>query len=167
MFHFIYIQPLPLIALAIIASICLWYLINKYHKKYSKVLNIVLLVISIIGIVYCTLLRNGKGNNYYIELRPLYSFVLAKTQKEYYREMLMNVFLFVPLGLSLPFVIDINKHKYITIVLTILIGLLMSITIEYLQYYYHIGNVEIDDVIMNTIGVIVGSISYIISKRNI
>lgn len=163
--HFIYIQPLPLIVLAIIVSIYLWNLINKYYKRYNKILNIVLLIISIICIVYCTLMRSSIDNYYHIELRPLYSFVLAKTQREYYREMLMNVFLFVPLGLSLPFVVDIKKHTYITIVLSILIGFLLSTTIEYLQYCYHIGNVEIDDVIMNTIGVIVGSISYLLYKK--
>ena len=77
----------------------------------------------------------------------------------------MDILLFVPFGLSLPFVIDIYKRKYATIALTVLIGLLFSITVEYLQYYYRIGNVEIDDVIMNTIGVIVGSISYVICKK--
>lgn len=157
MINFIYALPLPLIALIIISAIYLWYLINK-HSKYSKLFNIVLLIISLLAIIYITLLRRSRGN-YNVILKPFYTFILAKDQKEYYREMLMNIFLFVPLGLSLPFVLSYISNRGI-VVKTIVMGLLLSIVIEYCQFYFCIGTCEIDDVIMNTLGVVVGCSCY-------
>lgn len=100
-----------------------------------------------------------EGN--YAILKPIYSFELAKIQPEFYREMLMNIFLFVPLGLSLPYVLSIRQGKYV-IIKSIVIGLLLSIIIEYCQYYFCIGTCEVDDAIMNGIGVIIGCTSYLI-----
>ncbi len=75
--------------------------------------------------------------------------------------MLMNIFLFVPLGLALPFTLPAKwKHNFLW---AILIGLAFSCIIEALQYILALGRCEIDDVIMNTIGVAIGALAYKIS----
>lgn len=76
----------------------------------------------------------------------------------------MNIFLFVPLGLSLPYVLSIKHGKYVTIK-SIVIGLLLSVIIECCQYCFCIGTCEVDDVIMNTFDIFIGSISFILYKK--
>ena len=51
-------------------------------------------------ILYATILTRTPGD-YDVVLRPFAALMEAKEQPELYREMLMNVFLFFPLGLTL------------------------------------------------------------------
>ena len=77
----------------------------------------------------------------------------AREQPELYRSMLMNVLLFFPIGLSLPFVL--GKWK-LSVPVTVVLACLFSAGIEYLQYRYSLGRCEVDDVIMNTLGALLG-----------
>lgn len=97
-----------------------------------------------------------------VSLIPFYGLAeaLVTPNTEQFRTWLMNVFLFVPLGLSLPFILpDKIPHK---VILTVTSAALFSLMIEYLQYRYALGYCETDDIIMNTLGALVGSISYML-----
>ena len=106
---------------------------------------------------------------YYIDegteviLIPFYSFVEAQKQPELYRSMLMNVFLFFPLGLTLPYALPEKWNR--KGLLTIFLALVFSIGIELAQYQFHLGRAETDDVICNTLGCVIGTLSYVISKK--
>lgn len=58
-----------------------------------------------------------------------------------------------PIGLSLPFVL--GKWK-LSVPVTVVLACLSSAGIEYLQYRYSLGRCEVDDVIMNTLGALLG-----------
>ena len=73
----------------------------------------------------------------------------------------MNVFLFVPLELSMPYILPRKLHP---IIWTMVFAFLLSVSIEYLQYRYGLGRCEVDDVIMNTAGAVIGSLANIISN---
>ena len=82
--------------------------------------------------------------------------------------LLMNVILFLPFGLTIPYVaevIKIRKNKFRWI-LCMVSGFLLSVAIESFQYYFCLGRAETDDVICNTLGC-VGSYGqcHIISKK--
>ena len=70
-------------------------------------------------------------------LVPFQNFREAREQPELYRSMLMNVLLFFPIGLSLPFVL--GKWK-LSVPVTVVLACLSSAGIEYLQYGYSLGN---------------------------
>lgn len=163
MFQFIYAQPILLILLIIVGSIILWTIICKQFFIANK-LNIILLILSSLAIVSTTLLRRIPSS-YNVILIPFYTIRLAKDQPEFYREMLMNLFLFVPLGLSLPYVLSIKQGKYM-IIKSIVIGLIFSVIIELCQFYFCVGTCEVDDIIMNTIGLFIGTLSFIFYKKN-
>ena len=55
--------------------------------------------------------------------------------------------------LSLPFVL--GKWK-LSVPVTVVLACLSSAGIEYLQYRYSLGRCEVDDVIMNTLGALLG-----------
>ena len=94
---------------------------------------------------------------------PFHSFVEARVQPEMYRSMLMNVFLFFPIGLSLPNILpDRCKNSAL---IAVVFAFLISSSVEFLQYRYQLGRVEIDDVICNTFGCMVGTLSYLLEIR--
>ena len=124
--------------------------------------NLVLSCVAVIVILYATILIRTPGD-YGLILIPFAAFIAAQQQPELYREMLMNVFLFFPLGLTLSNTLPRRWHRWGRIVFTTLIGCILSTGIEYAQYRYALGMAEADDVICNTLGAFIGSTSLLIA----
>ncbi len=75
----------------------------------------------------------------------------------------LNAFFFLPLGLSLPYILlEKIKHK---VLVTIIIAFTFSTMIEAIQYIFALGLCETDDVIMNTLGAAIGTVSYIVCTK--
>ena len=155
LFLFIYRQPLRRIRRWMALLIFLWgYLgFREGGKLRWRLLNFILFAGTAAAIFYMTVYTRGEGAGEVV-LVPFRSFQEAKIQPELYRSMLMNVFLFVPLGMSGPFVL--GKGRWAPF-LTVVLSLAFSAGIEYLQYTYALGRCEVDDVIMNTLGALLGS----------
>lgn len=66
-------------------------------------------------------------------------------------QIIVNIFMLVPLGFMLPFV----NRKY-----PILIGIVCSLLVESMQYITKRGYFEIDDIVHNTIGILIGYLAY-------
>ena len=114
------------------------------------------------AILYATILTRSEGSTGLL-LTPFATFTAARQQPELYREMLMNVFLFFPLGLTLSNALPRKWHRWGRIALTTFIGCILSAGIEYIQYRYALGMAEVDDVICNTLGAFIGSASLLIA----
>ncbi|SDW54628.1 VanZ family protein [Paenibacillus sp. CF384] len=72
-----------------------------------------------------------------------------------------NVAVFVPFGLSIPYLFRVQMLR-----LTLLsIGVLF--VLELLQLLLHRGSYDIDDILLNTIGVLVGAGIYSIIRRRV
>ena len=124
--------------------------------------NLVLVLLMAAAILYATLFSRAEGGTGLI-LTPFASLTAARIQPEIYREMLMNVFLFFPLGLTLSNALPRKWHCWGRIALTTLVGCILSAGIEYAQYRYALGMAEVDDVICNTLGAFIGSTSLLIA----
>ena len=160
LFHNIYASKISTILLTIPILLLVWSLIGAAFYKWMRIIGAVLAIVAVGAILYATVFsRSESGAGAYFV--PFSSFERAKIQPEMYRSMLMNVFLFVPLGLSLPFVFGGGTMK--RILLTILTGFLLSMTVEAIQYFGHLGMAETDDVICNTLGTAIGSCAYLLS----
>lgn len=120
--------------------------------------NLVLVLLMAAAILYATLFSRAEGSTGLI-LTPFASLTAARVQPELYREMLMNVFLFFPLGLTLSNALPQKWHRWGRIILTTLVGCALSAGIEYAQYRYALGLAETDDVICNTMGAFLGAAS--------
>ncbi len=165
MLRFIYCQPIINLILIVFVLILLMARINVLFKNrlYQNFFNCILFVLSIVVLIYVTILKRVDGN-FQVELKPFYTFVLAQEQVEYYRTFFMNILLFVPLGLSMPYVL--SKKPYLrNVFITIGFAAVLSAGIEFLQYYYHLGRCETDDVIANTLGAATGTLSYCLYMR--
>lgn len=74
-------------------------------------------------------------------------------------QLLLNVALFVPLGLAAPFIS--KKSSFFKVAVT---GLSLSFLIEFIQIF--IGReCEIDDLICNTLGAIIGYLMYLLLRK--
>ena len=120
----------------------------------------ILSIVCVVVILYATVISRGESSLGY-DFTPFSSFQRAVEQPEMYRSMLMNVFLFEPLGLMLPFVIKGSTVK--RILLTIVIGFALSVAIEASQYFFALGMAEADDVICNTVGAALGACAYLLT----
>lgn len=163
MMRHIYALPLWTVTFLMLALLIVWAMLSL-HKNQRKrsIINAVLCPITVLIILYATVLTRTPGS-YELILTPFATFTAALQQPELYREMLMNIFLFFPLGLTLSNALPQKWHRWLRIALTTLIGCILSAGIEYAQYRYALGMAEVDDVICNTLGAFIGSTSLLIA----
>ena len=163
MLHYIYsrsfISVITFMALALAAWGALPARVGARRWRWG---NLVLMLLMTAAILYATLFSRAEGSTGLI-LTPFAALTAARQQPELYREMLMNVFLFFPLGLTLSNALPQKWHRWGRIALTTLMGCILSAGIEYTQYRYALGMAEADDVICNTLGAFIGSVSLLIA----
>lgn len=163
MLHYLYTCSLPTAALILLCMAVLWPFFSVRTKSYGwSIINFSLFLGSLTFILFATILTRTPGD-YEVILTPFATFTAARQQPELYREMLMNVFLFFPLGLTLSNALPRRWHRWGRIFLTTLVGCVLSAGIEYTQYRYALGMAEVDDVICNTLGAFIGSTSLLIA----
>ena len=163
MLHYIYsrsfISVITFMALALAAWGAMPVRVGARRWRWG---NLALVLLIIAAILYATLFSRAEGGTGLI-LTPFASLTAARVQPELYREMLMNVFLFFPLGLTLSNALPRKWHRWGRITLTTLVSCILSVGIEYAQYRYALGMAEVDDVICNTLGAFIGSTSLLIA----
>ena len=117
----------------------------------------VLLLIEYIFLLFCsTVIFRPTGETRQYDFHPFWSY----DRPELLVENIMNVVVFIPVGLLLG-----SAFKQMTWWKALLIGCSISITIEALQFWFMRGFSEVDDVMHNTVGCIMGYIIYSILVR--
>lgn len=95
-----------------------------------------------------------------IPFRELYSLFTAPNHSFYFWQIFLNILLFIPFGFMLScylYKYHRLKHLFLPILLS---GLFVSISVELFQYITSRGFTEIDDVINNTVGSMIGWLAY-------
>lgn len=147
----------------LLSLLLLWpMLCQRVGERRRVLLNTALACAAAFIILYATILNRTPGN-YELILTPFAALSAARQQPELYRAILMNVFLFFPLGLTLSNSLPRKWHRWGRIILTTFVGCILSAGIEYTQYRYALGMAEVDDVICNTLGAFIGSTSLLIA----
>lgn len=159
----IYAWPLGLVGFIMLLLLAGWsYLSEKSEERKWAIGNAILLVAVLDFLLYTTLLTRSPGG-YEVILTPFAALAAARVQPELYREMLMNVFLFFPLGLTLSNALPRRWNRWLRIGVTTLAGCLLSAGIEYAQYRFALGLAETDDVLCNTLGALLGAASLLVA----
>ena len=124
-------------------------------KKSIQVNSLVGFVVYGIYIICTTVVyRPARDESRVLNLKPFWSYsAINSGDTRLIEENLMNVLVFIPVGLLLA--VGIKKAKWRNVVL---IGCLVSIIVEFLQFYYKRGLCEFDDWMHNTIGCVIGLI---------
>ena len=155
----IYAASLNVIILVIVLSIVLTSFISSFRIKIFSGCYTICMLLSVLTILYTTVL--SRLDTYCCEL-SLFPFWGIFHSGEAMRMYIMNAFLFFPYGLFLPHALpERAKHP---VRITIISALFFSLIIETIQLIFRLGTCETDDVIMNTLGAAIGSLSFILSN---
>lgn len=94
------------------------------------------------------------------ELIPFHSYraVIAGENKEILRSNFMNVILFYPAGLFACELLPKSWSRAKRVILVAVLFALVSTGIEFCQYHFALGQAEIDDVIHNAFGALIGAL---------
>lgn len=163
MLHYIYTRPLGSILAVMAVALAAWGLLpRRIAAGRWRRGNALLVPLTAAAILYTTLLARTESAAGW-SLTPFAALAAARQQPELYREMLMNVFLFFPLGLTLSNALPRRWGRWLRIGVTTLVGCLLSAGIEYAQYRFCLGMAETDDVLCNTLGALLGAASLLIA----
>jgi len=111
----------------------------------------VLLLIEYVFLVFCsTVIFRPTGETRQYDFHPFWSY----DRPELLVENIMNVIVFIPIGMIVGSLLR-DKGSWLV---ALLIGCSISITIEALQFWFMKGFSEVDDVMHNMVGCIVGYI---------
>ena len=161
MYNHIYAQPLGKVIVLLLLLTVLWSWVEEWcavsrrRTVAWKLLNLALLLVSLLFIAWVTLLRREPMAELVVILQPFATFDRVAEQPEYVRTMVMNATLFLPLGLSAAALLP-RRWPWLRIAFALLLGLAVSCGVEQLQYLHLLGTVEVDDVICNTFGALLG-----------
>ena len=103
----------------------------------------------ILLILYLTIISRNQNAEVKIQLTPFWSYALLN-DSQYRSQIILNILLFIPFGCLLQSLYKsrLTTHLILTVVL--------SVTIETLQYFLKIGMCEFDDVFHNALGSAIG-----------
>lgn len=128
------------------------FLVKKEYQSRKKWLLVGLLVVFVFLMLCSTVLYRRTGTHYQLLLTPFACYKKIFEGNVYVlTEKLLNFLLFIPLGILLGGIF--GKGKFWQVVL---IGCLFSVSIELLQLVLKRGYSEVDDVIHNTLGCMMG-----------
>ena len=120
-----------------------------------------LILVGYMFVIYCSTVffrtvADGNGH----EFKPFWSYESIRDGRaELLVENIMNVVVFIPIGILLGGMVQgarctVKKE----LLIALMVGMGISLSIEAMQYFFHRGFSETDDVIHNTLGCMIGYI---------
>lgn len=112
-----------------------------------------LLLVEYVFLIFCsTVIYRSVGEIRQYDFHPFWSYqAIQDGREELLAENIMNVVVFIPVGLLLGI-----AFKQVTWWKALLIGCSISVIIESLQFLFKRGISEVDDVMHNTVGCLIG-----------
>lgn len=162
------------VSIGISIFLIIYFLIYKKIMKGTKKLNTSKVLLWSIFLIYTVMVLGatfvhripGMYENINLHMFSSYIKVWNRFSLLELRNLILNILMFVPFGVMLPLLFKKCEKFYITYFL----GLCMTILIEVLQLISKRGIFEIDDIINNTLGCMIGYgiviIFLLFSKRN-
>lgn len=147
-----------LITVCIFIGMLLWKLV--LHKNISLFCRLKLIpLFLVVSYLYCvlqlTILSRTQGNFGGIDMRFLARWNESNEQKAF---LIANIIMFIPLGVLLPMFGKWVRHILVSFPLAVVI----SIAIEAIQLKYQIGFCQLDDVVANSTGFLVGYLIFLV-----
>ena len=139
------------VIMAIVVILIVHYMILKILYKRRRVAGVIV-ILSVAMIVWITLLTR-KSYRSQIDLLPFHFIIGAREHPHILRAAFMNVALYIPFGYGMAEYAS-AKGKKQTII--ILYAIILSGSTEIFQYLLSLGYTEVDDIILNTFGAMIG-----------
>lgn len=147
--------PMIVICIIILVSLRIVYILkNKVKIKLYKELITLGFIIYFMCLFYVVTFQDvsWSGSNI-IPFKEIFRYEIGS--KQFIKNIIGNVFLFLPYGVAIAYYTKTTKIRY-----AFLLGLILSFSIETIQYL--IGRVyDIDDIILNIFGCVLGFSIYL------
>jgi len=147
----------------LLSAFCLGALVLITFKGFRKGIRFsaALLAIEYVVLIYCaTVFFREYSESVGYDFTPFWSYkAIINGNDDLLADNIMNLVVFVPVGLLLNCVSRRMKWWMV-----LLIGFVISVSIETLQYFFHKGFSEFDDVFHNTLGCAIGIMMVAIIK---
>lgn len=149
---------------------------NKFKNLIKKIVPVIFIIYMVIlfavlvlkiptGLVRHTIMYWADGGEF-CRMKP--QLVPFKTIIEYlgyvhairdwfFKNLACNIIMFIPYGFMLPYIWQEKARPVIKVFVS---GILLSVCIEAFQYITALGQCDIDDVILNTLGIVIGVLGY-------
>ena len=161
----IYCMPLHIVLILAAELLFVWRLLCGAYadagagpRRRWMAFRCVLLAAWLAALLYIVVFSRSSGEvQVHLEAFHQLKVYFAGGDRELLRTLGMNVVLFVPGGLLLASVLPGRWRWWARLLLTVAVLLVLSVSIEAVQYWYALGLVETDDVLCNTLGALTGS----------
>lgn len=156
--------PAYIYAVLAVAVLAAWGVLLTYfrERRSFRVLCAAVAAVTVVGILCITVFFRAERDSGLI-LQPFAVFAQAAVYSDVYNQMVLNMVLFAPLGLSLPSALPRRCPHPLAVTLCCGIGL--SVLAEGLQWALSRGYTELDDVMLNTLGTVIGLLSYAVASH--
>lgn len=129
-----------------------------------KQAHLLLLIISFLLILFFTFIvretfefrSTGSRGISLIPFRELVAMIQQPNHSFYFWQIILNILLFIPFGFTLSTYLNCHKSNRPLFLSVLLTAFLLSTSVEVLQYLTSRGFTEVDDVINNTLGAVIG-----------
>ncbi len=149
------IWPMIIIITVILSTLRIAYIITK-HKRFQlhKELIYLIFIVYILCLFHVVTFQDiNYGVSNFVPFKEIFRYNFGSPK--FMKNIMGNIMLFIPYGFLASYFIR-NKKCSVIVILTVIV----SLTIETVQYY--IGRVfDIDDIILNLVGGIVGFLGFI------
>lgn len=145
---------------------------SETQRKYEKIVFRILFAVYVLLVIYFLFFAETTGRT--ISDRTYhYNLILFKEIKRFivYRQqlgmfavtanLLGNVLIFLPFGMLVPFLTKRFKKFWSVVLLTFE----LSVLVELVQLVTKVGSCDVDDILLNTIGGMLGFVCYAIAVR--
>lgn len=166
--HYLNYHSIWLIIVAFVLFTAGWglleYRLYRSRKLYTTV-NAVLFAASVFFVMSCTLLFRDSDARQGVSPIPFDIIMRALEDQVVFKSMVMNIALFLPLSLFGCSLFRCCSKK--AAVIFLVSGTVFSIFIETLQYMLRLGQADVDDVLCNVAGLLIGYLLYRLHDRYI
>ena len=153
---------ISVIAFAVFCAITIFlYKRQKFNK--GQCIAAILLSLYIVVLLYFTVVGRYSHEEYEYQINffTSYRWFFQYNGEQVLRQLLINFVMLMPVGFLLPVVIK-AKHKYL---ITMALSLLLTVFIETMQLITKCGSFEIDDIINNFVGAVIGMLIYMLLNK--
>ena len=160
---------LPIRDILVLMTVATWMFLRLQERLcdsiWWKIFLLICLAGSVAVILYLTVSERESAAVNGIYLIPFHSYreVLNGGNPEILRSNFMNVVLFYPAGLLAASLLSRKWPRWIRVALPFLLLAGLSVGVEYFQYANQTGLTEIDDVIHNGLGALIGGLCSLIT----
>ena len=146
---------------------------NNQTKKRIQCISWVLFVLYILVLIYLLFLSEGFGHRLsahreyrcnlipFQEIRRFWKYRKLVGAQAAFLNIGGNILGFCPLGFMLP----ILSRRYRNVFKTVSMGFGLSLLVECIQLLLQVGSFDVDDILLNTLGTLIGFFVFVVSNH--